>query len=342
MTSVAKRLGNATRIGAAAAMVAAMTAACGNPPPPTDPSPSLSTSPSPSATRSPASLGPQSVAGLPGWLFYVGYDRVYRLTPQGLVLVLSDAYEASVSPDGSGIAYGDDSGRLYVADADGGQVRALLPDEFLAVTGYEPSWSADSRRLLVGRSLGDGAMELGVVEVASASFTPLPHQLRVVHPMWSAGGQWLGFATGTCQIGVADAVGGNARQVPVFGNRDASVNPTRRRSCDPFSVSSDGSLMAVHQRVEDQTDGDIGRDRAANAVVDTRTGADVPLPVDGRLRAVLFLPDGGALVRSTAGSTTTLTLLGPDLTVVISVTEPAAATETCAPVGCNLMAYVPA
>ena len=321
---------------ATALLLAAAASGCG-----ATPNAGPSGAPTSSSTSS-QPLGESSVVGLSGWLFYVGYDRVFRLTPDGLVLVLSDAYSASVSPDGGWIAYGDEQGHLFVADSAGGQVRALVADEVLVVTGFEPSWSPDSRRLLVGRSLGDGGVELGVVEVSSGSFTPLAHQVEAIHPLWSVDGSGLGFATGTCEVGVADADGGNAALVPVVGDVDVSVNPLGRRSCDPFSLSADGVLMAVNQRAGDEPDGDIGRDGVANAVVDTATGAQVSVPVVGQVSAVLFLADGAALVRSTDVGVTSLTLLNPDLTVANQFTEPSTVADTCAEVGCSLLTYAPA
>jgi TolB protein len=211
--------------------------------------------------------------------------------------------------------------------------------------GHEPAWSPDSRRLLVARlaDSGDG-VTYGVVDVASGAFTPLPQQIQGIHPLWSADGQHLGYMTGTCQLLVADADGRNARMVPVIGDPDPAVNPQRRFGCDVYSISPDGSLMAVDQAVGDEPWGDIGRNLAADAVIDTRTGAEVALPVSGQIRAALFLPNGEVLVRSTDGDTFTLTLLNPDLSIKTQVSEPPAASAN--PCGqstyaCGLLAYTP-
>ena len=323
-----------------------MTTACGGQSPPFSPSsPSSSPSVSVSPSVDPVPSG-GSVVGLSGWLYYFAYPDVYRLTPAGLELVLADAPSASVSPDGAWIAYVDEASlELVVVDRDGGQPRSVLSG--VVGTGYEPAWSPDSRRLLVARMAGDaGQVSFGVVDVASGVFTALPQQIQAIHPLWSADGQHLGYATGTCQIGIADADGGNARIVPVFGDFDPAVNPQRRRSCDPYSLSPDGALMAVNQRTGDEPDGDVGRDLAADAVVDTRTGADVALPVSGQVWSVLFSPNGEVLVRSTTdgGDTFTLTLLNADLTIKTQVAEPATVTE--GPCGqnltnCALLAHTP-
>jgi TolB protein len=273
-------------------------------------------SPVPSSTAGAAGGGSGgaggSVAGLPGQLYYVDHDRVLRLAQGGPVAVLSTGgWSASVAPDGTAIAFVDQNADVVVTDRNGQHARTVLRGSVGA--GYEPAWSADSRRLLTVKSTGGGHVQYGVVDVASGTFAPLAHQLPdAIHPMWSAGGR-IGYATGTCQLGTADADGGNARIVPGFGGRG-------RRSCDPYSISADGNLMAVHQRTGDEPDGDIGRDLYANAVVDTRTGADVALPVTGSVSAVAFEPGGDILMRTTDGR---LTLLNPDRTVKAHGTEPA-------------------
>jgi hypothetical protein len=53
----------------------------------------------------------------------------------------------------------------------------------------------------------------------------------------------------------------------------------------------------------------------------------VSLPVPGPLSAVLFQPDGGALVRSGTAGHRMLTLLSPAGTVSAQVAEPAAAND---------------
>jgi TolB protein len=274
---------------------------------------------------------------------------LYRLTPAGLEFVLRGRY-ASVSPDGSQIAYVDEdhsgaAGELIVTDRDGGQARSVLSD--VVGLGFEPAWSPDSRRLLVARlpeGSSEGPVVYGVVDVATGAFTPLRQQIEGLHPLWSADGQHVGYVTGTCQLMVADADGGNQRMVPVIGDPDPVVNPQRRFGCDLYSISPDGSLMAVDQAVGDEPWGDIGGSLAADVVIDTRTGAEVPLPVPGQLRAVLFLPNGEVLVRSTDGDTFTLTLLNPDLSIKTQVPEPPVASAN--PCGqstyaCALLAYTP-
>jgi TolB protein len=295
--------------------------------------PAISSPPSPSPSSAPPVVG--SIAGLPGWLYYQDANaRVLRLTRSGVDTVVSqDGWSGNVSPDGASIAYIDQN-NVVVADRDGKHPRTVMSGSF--GPGYEPVWSPDSQRLLAGKSAAGGAVTFGIITVASASFAPLPHQLQdAIHPLWSADGQHLGYATGVCKLGTADADGGNARLVPVFGDMNSPANPQRRRSCDPYSISPDGSLIAVNQRTGDQPDGDIARDLFANAIIDTRTGDNVTLPVTGTVTAILFQPNGDILVRTTSGGTNQLTLLNPDHTIKTQVTEPATVKNA------RLLAYTP-
>jgi len=317
----------------AAASAAGLTAACGTAPS-TGGDPSVSVSPSVSGSGSSSAGVPAagSVAGLPGWLYYADGDRLVRLTGSGVDPVLTaGGRSANVSPDGTSVAFVDQDNNVVVADRDGQHRRTLLRGSIGA--GFEPVWSPDSKRLLAVKGTGDnGGRVFGIITVASAAFAPLPHQLReAIHPLWSADGRHLGYATGTCQIGLSDPDGGNARLVEVFGDHDKDNNPQRRRSCDPYSISADGRLIAVNQRTGDEPDGDIGRDLLANAVIDTATGSPVTLPVSG-VTAVLFQPNGEILVRS-AGR---LTVLNPDRTVKTQLTEPATVKNY------RLLAYTPA
>jgi TolB protein len=260
--------------------------------------------------------------------------RVSRLTESGVDTVVSaDGWSANVSPDGASIAYIDQSSNVVVADRNGQHPRTVLRGS--VGVGYEPVWSPDSQRLLAAKGAAGGTVTFGIITITSAAFTPLPHQLQnAIHPLWSADGQHLGYATGVCKIATADADGGNARTVPVFGEMNSAANPQQRRSCDPYSISPDGGLIAVNQRTGDQPDGDIGRDMVANTIIDTRTGNNVSLPVTGQITAILFLPDGEILVRTTGG-TNQLTLLNPDRTIKTQVTEPATVKNA------RLLAYTP-
>jgi TolB protein len=345
--SRSKRIGRNRRLISGAAMVAVLGLAGGltwqlGPPWTNQSTPAVNPSAAPSAVDPPPpSLSPSPTASpsstqpvaesITGPFYYADSDRLVRVNESDVDTVLdAGAYSANVSPDGAHIAFVDGNGNVVVSDRDGGQRRTLSRGSIGA--GYEPAWSPDSKRLLVAKGAA-GEVTMGIVTVASGRFTALPHQpAHAIHYLWSGDGQHLGYATGTCEIGVADADGGNARIVPVFGDLDKAVNPKQRRSCDPYSISPDGGLIAVNQRTGDQPDGDIGRDLFANALIDTRTGQNVTLPVTGGITAILFEPDGDLLVRT---SNRRLTLLAPDHTIKARVTEPAAVS------GFNLLAHTP-
>ncbi|WP_203784010.1 TolB family protein, partial [Asanoa ferruginea] len=189
--------------------------------------PSASAAPRLAAKTSPTPA-PKSMTGQ---LYYADSDRLVRFDGSGVKVVLpAGAYSANVSPDGARIAFVDERGNVVVTDRNGREARTVARGAITA--GYEPAWSPDSTKLLVGKG-GEGVAAMGIVTVASATFTPLRHQPPdAFHYLWSADGRHLAYATGTCGIGVADADGGNARLVPGFGDQ--------RHSCDPYSVSPDG------------------------------------------------------------------------------------------------------
>ena len=321
----------ARRAAAAVAgtLIALFTAACTSHPAaaPADPGPPAAVTPA-----SPAATGTPAISGV---LYYLAPDQpspLFGSTPTGLTRVLAAAgYEVNVSPDGQQVAFIGDDNELQVTDRDGNHARTVMHG--VANEGVEPIWSPDGTRLLVARLIPNGPGGTpGIVEVATGRFTPLPHDPGGIHYLWSADGRHLGYATGVCELGVSDPDGFNARPVPVLGSTDPKVNPDLRRSCDPFSISPDGSRMAVILHTGDMPDGDIGRSFGANAVIDTRTGASVRLPVTGTVTAVLFQRDGSMLVRSSTG----LVLLSADGTVLARATESAAAEKLL------LLAYVPA
>jgi TolB protein len=273
---------------------------------------------------------------LPGSVYYVGWGQrdlpVLRLTPSGPAPVLSGGagLTASVSPDGKAIAYVDGNANVVVTDQNGKHPRTVLTGG--AGEGYEPAWSTDSSSILAVRGPGPGSAKTpGIVNLATGAFTPLAHNPNGIHYLWSADGRHLGYATGTCQIGTANADGTNARLVPVLGDPNPATNPDRRRSCDPYSISPDGTRIAVALHSGDDTNGDIARDLVADAVIDTRTGSTIALPLTGTVTAILFQPNGDMLVRHDHH----LTLVTANGTVAADTTEPTNYS------GFGLLAYIP-
>ncbi|WP_426508574.1 TolB family protein [Dactylosporangium sp. McL0621] len=260
-------------------------------------------------TSTASSAGSKAPAdGIEG-LYYSRRDELYRLEKSGPKRIPGvHAYTANVSPDDTKIAFIDGDG-VVVADRDGQHRETVLAGT--PTVGWEPVWSADSRRLLVAKSPGGQEVTLGVVTVATKAFVPLAHQPGAgIHPMWSGDGRKIVYATGTCEIGVMDADGSNVKVIPNVGDR---------HNCDPCSVNRDAGLVAVSQRVGDEPWGDIGRDSGANAIVDTRTGQNVSTNVAGDVNAIVFRPGGDILLRAPGK----LTLLNPDRTVKAQFTEAA-------------------
>jgi TolB protein len=327
----------ASWLGLIAVSVGLVSAACAKPQP-------LSASPTPSATASPSASPsltptpcctptppPTSAAPkhtLTGSLYYAEV-KVQRITNSTLATVLNgNSDTVTVSPDGRSLAFvsGTD---LEVTTRDGHPTRTVLAN--VVGVGFEPAWSPDSTKVLVMKTNST----LGTVDVHTNQFTALAHDPGGIHYLWSADGKHLGYATGTCQIGVADADGGHAKLVPILGNYSTSVNPTRKRSCDPYSISPDGSRMAVALHTGDMPDGDIGRGLYANAVIDTRTGATVTPHVSGTISAILFQPDGGMLIRSKVSGGYRLTKLDAQGHTTALVTESTAVRNMA------LLAYTP-
>ncbi|WP_344617675.1 hypothetical protein, partial [Dactylosporangium salmoneum] len=133
-----------------------------------------------------------SVSGLPGRLYYfkAGADAITRLDNGKPVTVNGPDYTASVSPDGSAIAYVA-TGKLVVTDRDGKHPRTVLTG--VAGAGFEPQWSTDGKHLLAAKGVPDGPQNWGIVDVASGTFTPLAKQVGL-HAKWSADGQHIAYA----------------------------------------------------------------------------------------------------------------------------------------------------
>lgn len=285
------------------------------------------------ALTTPAAGPARSIDGLPGSLYYLqeGDDAPEKLVRLNLggrlttVLAGDGAFTAEVSPDGRKIAWVDDDFDLNVADADGRHAKRLLRD-VAGGYGHDPVWSADGTRILTGVSDDgdptDGDIRPVVVRVADRSVTDLPQPIRGnLRYRWSGDGREVFFTDGQCRILHARADGTAVRTVPVLGS--PTGNPSQMRACDIVSVNPDGSRITVPLHVGDEPDGDVAGEQVADAVVDTATGAPVPLPVRGTVLGALYRADGTLLVRAEAGGARTLTLFSPAGAVLAEVAEPA-------------------
>jgi TolB protein len=260
----------------------------------------------------------RSLADLPGQIFYErAGDRpdVVRLTPADgtPTTVLPDPPSpVGISPDGGRIAYVRD-GKLLVART--GEESATEVASGVAATAQAPAWSPDGTRLLV-----DAAVP-AILQVDSGTLTPLPEAVQGGrHFRWSGDGRKLVYATSYCGLQVAGTSGVTDTAVPVLGESPSAHNPDGLAACKPTSVDVRGERVTVPLRVAGETG--TASPVAADAVVDTITGAVVPLPVDGTVVGTVFGPDGQLLVRSVRAGQTRLSLFAADGELLVCAREP--------------------
>jgi len=142
---------------------------------------------------------------------------LYTIDGQGrhAARLLSDGLDISPawSPDGKTIAYSRlaapslpiEEATLYLADADGSQLRALGPEP---VRGVSPAWSPDGRRIAFVSFADhngpacpvDGCPPSGEIYVVGADGTGLTRlttsEADDEHPTWSPNGSRIAFASG--------------------------------------------------------------------------------------------------------------------------------------------------
>jgi TolB protein len=255
----------------------------------------------------------RSLADIPGQVFYQSIqDSGVRLrngeqekfpTAEGAVV--------AVSPDGSRIAYVTQEGRLHLS----GQPDPIHDGE-VNTAAQTPAWSPDGTKLLIA------APRPGVLTVADGSFTALPKSLAGQHFRWSGDGSKLVYgSTSSCRLKTADADGSTGRTVPGLGAPGNAENPEQVGACWVFSVNRSGSRAAVP--ISDVDGGDHAV--AADTVVNTATGAIVPIPVEGLVIGVLYGPDGNMLVRtSLTGGNAVLSVFDSNGTLLVQAGEPKA------------------
>ncbi|GGN80371.1 hypothetical protein GCM10010112_55860 [Actinoplanes lobatus] len=240
----------------------------------------------------------------------------YRSGKLRTVLNGYKANYAEFSPNGKRLAYVTEAGRLQVSNPDGTHVRKLSLR--VAPFGYGPNWTANGKGLIVARKSDNKA---GVVQVSNGKFTPLPRSIQGIHIRMTGDGKRYLWSDGTGGIWSARVDGTDVKRVPVLGKQDRT-NPKQLRAYDIVSTNRDGSRITVDLIKGNETDGDLGSGQVADAVVDTKTGKPIALPVRGRVSQVLLLSNGRLLVRSGPASKRVLTLLSAKGKVLASKTEP--------------------
>ncbi|GGO06811.1 hypothetical protein [Micromonospora parathelypteridis] len=228
---------------------------------------------------------------------------------------------ANISPDGQRVAWVDmaDSGggTLYVANVDGSAkqaVRANVDGDCVA-----PAWSPDSRHLLFRETLPSGEPDrYGVLDTRSGTKTVTWWAGRALgcHALWSADGKTI-----------AMRVDGGVTLYGTDGRKRGSVpgfTPADGFCDDVTSLAPDGTRIAQYRPKPGDDGTDVARDLRVNEVLDTRTGKQVALPLNGRtLRQVYFQSDGSMVVRVQAGSAHAVLLVDADGRKISEVAEPA-------------------
>ncbi|RKN13975.1 hypothetical protein D7147_29460 [Micromonospora musae] len=308
-----------------------------SPSPSASPTPSVSTDPSTPSSGAPASLGDTATFDR---LFYVPEDVTpgaqsvrlrswrpgddpTRLASLPQVPALTSA---SVSPDGQRVAWVEDGDQptLYVANVDGsGRKPMVVGADRACVT---PTWSPDSRHLLFRESADDTGVprRYGVLDTRSAKKTVhwWTAEPEACHALWSADGNTIAMNT-SAGVTLFDPDGKRKRDVPGLSHNG------NWWSGHIASIAPNGSRIALyrfHPQEEDQRD--VARFLRASAVLDTRTGKAVSLPLGGReLRQVFFQADGSMVVRVRSGGHSTLILVDEDGTKISEEAEPSSLTN---------------
>ncbi|MFC4019575.1 hypothetical protein ACFOW4_16755 [Micromonospora sp. GCM10011542] len=298
-----------------------------SPSPATDPTPTpnLSSPPVvPPSTSSPATTvtfgqlvyGPS--AGTEGTTAYLHSWRPGDV-PERLLRIPFDAAlsNATVSPDGRRAVWVEEGGALWVANVDGTGRRKLR--DGVDNNCWSPAWLPNSRQVTVRLDPANGASAgAGLLDVSSGTYTKVPG-FDGCHAVWAANGT-MAFADGSGgTVVVTDRTGTGRRAIPGLGGKSSAY------VCfDLASLSPDGGRVALFRIDRNDPAGDAARDLIVNAVLDTRTGKAVTLPLGGRqMRQVYFQPDGSMVVRVRDNDRYTLLLVDEDGTKVGERPEPA-------------------
>ncbi|WUR60050.1 hypothetical protein OHS32_01120 [Micromonospora chokoriensis] len=354
-----RRLGIQRAVATSAAALVLIAAAAGtafavrpdqSPAPLPADSPSVTASPTP--TQSPSSTPSTSSSGAPGSpdggssqntptaefgkLFYgpakvtdaknanlrswrPGGDAVRLLSLPELAAVGN----VSVSPDGRRVAWMEDDGEgrttVFTANVDGSDKETMRSGvERNCVT---PVWSPNGHLLFREAKATGEPGRYGVLDTRSAKKTVRwwDTEPSACHALWSDDGGTIAMNT-SAGVTLFDADGKRKRDVPGLDSSGTWW------SSHIVSLSPDGDRIALyrfHPGSEDQRD--VGRFLQASAVLDTRSGKQVTLPLGGReLRQVYFQTDGSMVVRVQSGNGYAVLLVGEDGRKISETAEPAA------------------
>ncbi|MGH9777049.1 MAG: protein kinase domain-containing protein [Candidatus Acidiferrales bacterium] len=167
-------------------------------------------------------------------------------TPRRLI---AGGTDPAWSPDGKQLAYAHAvAGTLWVADATGGNPRAVTERENIVVTHRQPAFSRDGRRLAFVRRGGGPYGELAVVEIESGKIQELTRDGRLaLSPVWSPDDRSIYFASGrggTVNIWKIAAAGGEPVPITAGQGADAELDLSADGRRLVFSVYRENQNLA--------------------------------------------------------------------------------------------------
>jgi len=156
------------------------------------------------------------------WRLDLAAPGVAAGKPVKLIASTQSEEVPAYSPDGRRIAFcsmGSGSYEIWVADADGGNPRAVTAFGRGSTVG--PSWSPDGKRIAFGSNVEGGQGEIFVVGAeGGAPLRITTHPAGDWYPSYSRDGRWIYFTstrTGESQIWKTPSVGGEPVQVTRTG-----------------------------------------------------------------------------------------------------------------------------
>jgi hypothetical protein len=274
------------------------------------------TPPAAVTSSAPPSSRPAPWTKLPAKLYYQASGGHYSLvrwdsTARTTFTAPEPACGLYLSPNGRRVVWvatdgGGRTGNLMIAGSDGTGRRTLLAD--VACTAENvPVWLPDSAHLL-SRLGNDGQRRVVDVD-GEVRESPLAGTLADL--AWSPSGEYVAYQDNG-QIVVARPDG-------TVVHRVAHGDETPTGGFTVQGVSDDGRRVVVGMRPSDP-----GQVRTGFRLVDAVTGQNVPVPHAGAAGGAIYpAPGNTLLVRQDAAGKQRLYLLGPDLKVIDTRTEPA-------------------
>jgi Lysyl oxidase/WD40-like Beta Propeller Repeat len=217
--------------------------------------------------------------------------------------LLSDAQDASYSPDGTLIAFAR-SGDLWTANADGSGQRRIVSTPKVAEWG--PSWSPDGHVLIYSARV-DGLRQIRLVHLPDGGTTQriAPSDAEEWSPVFSRTGRvaFVSSRSGTPAIYVSSADG---KGVAAFDVTPPAVPPTDVRD---LAWSPDGTRLAYTREAEDGTTNLVVDDGTTQADLTPPLGQDEH-PVWSPTGSRIAYDDGDDNLRSVAVDGTDQRALG--------------------------------